>query len=132
MPRRALQEVEMSAYNRMQAEQRGVTTHGGSTLSSQERQSKVLAAEQRSRCQACGQVGHWQRRGKGFGKKGTWEGSGRKGDGKNSKGNSPKGSPKGSPKKGANLRTVYFSVRDETDDDKVGYMVIKTLRNNGC
>eukprot|EP00435_Cladocopium_sp_Y103_P043870 s7_g12.t1 len=60
-------EVEISAYyNKMQAEQRGVsspagsTNYGGSTLSSQERQQKVLAAKQRSRCRACGQIGHWQ------------------------------------------------------------------------
>eukprot|EP00435_Cladocopium_sp_Y103_P032430 s1165_g8.t1 len=136
-------EVEISAYyNKMQAEHRGVTSpagssnYGGSTLSSQERQAKVLAAKQRARCRACGQVGHWQRdpvcphrkgRGKGAGKKGKWKNPGKKGDGKDSKGNSPKGNAN----KGFKPRAVYFSVRDDSGEDGLGYMVIKSGSSDG-
>eukprot|EP00435_Cladocopium_sp_Y103_P041571 s980_g11.t1 len=66
-------EVDVCAYyNKMQAEHRGVTSpagssnYGGATLSSQERQAKVLAAKQRSRSRGCGQelqVFHSGRRG---------------------------------------------------------------------
>eukprot|EP00435_Cladocopium_sp_Y103_P045024 s7_g12.t2 len=57
-------------------------------------------------------------RGKGFGKKGKWKGPGKKGGGKDQKGSSPKG-------KGFKPRAVYFSVRDDAEDDKYGYMVLK-------
>eukprot|EP00435_Cladocopium_sp_Y103_P058019 s404_g20.t1 len=119
-------EVEISAYyNRMQAESRGVTSPanssnyggGSTTMSSQERQAKVLAAKQRSHCRACGQLGHWQRdpicpqrgRGKGFGKKGKgWKSGGKpKGDGKGR----GKGGKKDKP------RVVYFAVGEGYKDD---------------
>ena len=57
-------EVEMAAYyTKVHAEQRGITSpasssnYGGTTLSSPERQAKVLAAKQRSRCRSCGTDG---------------------------------------------------------------------------
>jgi|OrbCmetagenome_4_1107370.scaffolds.fasta_scaffold45157_2 hypothetical protein len=127
-------EVEISAYyNRMQAEHRGVTSPannsnyagGSSTMSSQERQAKVPAAKQRSRCRACGQLGHWQRdpicpqrgRGKGFGKKGKGGKSGKtKGDCGKSRG---KGGKKEKP------RVVYFAVGEASGNgDGHCYMVL--------
>ena len=127
-------EVEISAYyNRMQAEHRGVTSPanssnyagGSSTMSSQERQAKVLAAKQRSHCRACGQLGHWQRdpicpqrgRGKGFGKKGKGGKFGKaKGDYGKSRG---KGGKKDKP------RVVYFAVGEASGSgDGHCYMVL--------
>ena len=127
-------EVEISAYyNRMQAEHRGVTSPanssnyagGSSTMSSQERQAKVLAAKQRSHCRACGQLGHWQRdpicpqrgRGKGFGKKGKGGKFGKsKGDHGKSRG---KGGKKDKP------RVVYFAVGEASGSgDGHCYMVL--------
>ena len=35
--------------------------YGGVTMPQHDRQAKVMAAKQRSRCRSCGQMGHWQR-----------------------------------------------------------------------
>lgn len=99
-------EYEAAAnYTRQQASQRGYTVPAGggnyspsSTSTPQERQSRVLAAKQKTRCRACGQVGHWQRdwvcpkrKGKGKGFKGAkrkdkFGGKKEKQDGKSSAG----------------------------------------------
>ena len=105
-------EVEMSAYYaKMQAESRGISApasgnnYATTTLSSQERQAKVLAAKQRSRCRSCGQMGHWARdpicpsRGGKFGSK-------------------------GSGKKGEKPRMVYFTLKDEETEHSAQYMAL--------
>ena len=115
----AVEAAVVSYYTRWQSEQRGVTSPAGgsnysTSMTPQERQSKVLAAKQRSRCRACGQMGHWardpicpQRKTKGKGKKGGFKGGKagvkQKGDGKSSG-----KSPKGSGKKGEKPRVVYW------------------------
>lgn len=120
-------DAEISAYYaRGQVNQRGFSAPVNSSnyvpsgnLSPQDRQAKVLAAKQRTRCRACGQQGHWQndaicpkRRSKGS--------KGWKGKGKNKgKGYSKKGSDKGSD--GGNSpkpRVVYFSVGETESSDK--------------
>lgn len=129
-------ETEAAAYfTRQQAAQRGHSVPASSSpfqvsspATDQEKQARVLAAKQRSRCRACGQVGHWQRdwicpkrkgghkgKSKGFkGKKGKG-GSKHKGDSKSAGGSSNGSSPAGKP------RVVYFSLRDDDVDDDVGF-----------
>ena len=61
-------EAETTAYFvRDNAQKRGFTAPASSnmyqsqsSLSPEERQAKVMAAKQRSRCRACGQQGHWK------------------------------------------------------------------------
>ena len=129
-------ETEAAAYfTRQQAAQRGHSVPASSSpfqvsspATDQEKQARVLAAKQRSRCRACGQVGHWQRdwicpkrkgghkgKSKGFkGKKGKG-GSKHKGDSKSAGGSSNGSSPAGKP------RVVYFSLRDDDVDDDGGF-----------
>ena len=137
-------EVEMAAYyTKVHAEQRGITSpasssnYGGTTLSSPERQAKVLAAKQRSRCRSCGQMGHWQRdpicpnnrrkgKGKGYGgKKGGKGKPGKKGDTKDGgKGGSNKGHDK--------PRVVYFSIQDTVDvTNEESYMALEDAGDPG-
>ena len=138
-------EVEIAAYySRWQAEQRGVSIPASTTsygtgnpqMTPQERQAKVMAAKQRSRCRACGQLGHWQRDPICPGptssstsptRKGKGKGHGKKGKGK---GKSPfKG--KGGSKKGDNKpRVVYFTLRDEPSTP-VGYMAMRQPEDPG-
>ena len=126
-------ETEAAAYfTRQQAAQRGHSVPAGhnpyqtnAPVSDQEKQARVLAAKQRSRCRACGQQGHWQRdwicpkrkggfKGKSKGFKGKKGGFKSKGDGK-SGGSSNGSSPTGKP------RIVYFSLRDEDEGDGSGF-----------
>lgn len=133
-------ESEMTAYyTRVQAEQRGLSMpagpspySGSSTIGTniQERQARVLAAKQRSRCRACGQLGHWQRdpvcprrgQSKGGGKKGSKSKTGGKPRGKEGKGKT-KGKKGSDPKS----RVVYFSLRcdEEEGSEATGYMALK-------
>ena len=130
-------EVEMQAYyTKMQAESRGISApasgnnYATTTMTSQERQAKVLAAKQRSRCRACGQIGHWARdpicpgrkgkgKVKGYGKKGgKGKFYGKKGDGKDFGG-------KSSGKKGGEKpRVVYFSLRDQEPEQPAQFMAL--------
>ena len=131
-------EYEAAAYyTRQQASQKGYTVPAGggnyspsSTSTPQERQSRVLAAKQRTRCRACGQVGHWQRdwvcpkrkgKGKGFKGEGKDKNGGKKGkpDSKSSAGSTGGSSPGGKP------RVVYFSLREDHKDDGFAGMVLR-------
>ena len=118
-------EVEhMAFYAKGQPHRRGVNVPAGasyqtSNLTPQERQARVLAAKQRSRCKACGQVGHWRndaicpkRKYKGKGKGGFKDGS----KGKNKTKSKPTSPPK--------QRTVYFTVKDEVGDESPSYMAL--------
>ena len=112
-------------YSRQQAAHRGYSVPASNTLyqsnnnqTPQERQAKVLAAKQRTRCRACGQQGHWQRDWICPKRKGGFKGKGKNKDkgkvqskGKNDGKSSPSStrSTSGSPSK---PRVVYFSVRD--------------------
>ena len=133
----AVEAEVVSYYTKWQSEQRGVSspaggTNYGTSMSVADRQAKVLAAKQRSRCRACGQVGHWQRdpicpkrNVKGKGKKGGFKGKPggkNKGDGKGG-GKSPKG---GSGKKGGDKpRIVYFSIAEHANEKAESYMALR-------
>ena len=136
----AVEAEQLAYYAKGQAKGRGLSfSAGGSSpyqlqnqMSPQERQSKVLAAKQRSRCRACNQMGHWKddpicprNKGRGKGKmmhtKGKFKDKGR---GKKSGGSGHSSGQSSSPNKS---RTVYFTVRDETsgeDENKVSYMAL--------
>ena len=130
-------EIEVAAYyTKSHAEARGLSTPAGrsyesSSLTPQERQARVLSAKQRSRCRACGQIGHWQRdpicpkaRGKGVGgskAKGKGKGGFRKGkDGKSGGGKKGKSHSESPPKS----RVVYFSVGAETLPHSTSFMAL--------
>lgn len=130
-------EIEVAAYyTKSHAEARGLSTPAGrsyesSSMTPQERQARVLSAKQRSRCRACGQIGHWQRdpicpkaRGKGSGgfkSKGKGKGGFRKG-GKDGGKNGKKGkSHSDSPPKS---RVVYFSVGAEALPHSTSFMAL--------
>ena len=123
-------------YSRQQAAHRGYSVPASNSMyqsnnnqTPQERQAKVLAAKQRTRCRACGQQGHWQRdwicpkrkggfKGKGKNKdKGKVQSKGKQ-DGKSSP--SSTRSTSGSPSK---PRVVYFSVRDSHQEEPFAGMV---------
>lgn len=135
-------EVELAAYySRMNAEQRGVSMpshgnpYGGVTMPQHDRQAKVMAAKQRSRCRSCGQMGHWQRdpicpnrgkgKSKGHGKR--FGGSKSKFGGKKGDNYGKDGSPKGgkSPSKGDKPRVVYFALNDADESGGAGYMAYR-------
>ena len=144
-------EAETTAFFvRDHAQKRGFTAPASSnmyqnqgSLSQEERQAKVMAAKERSRCRACGQQGHWKhdpvcpkrRMTKGKGKGGFGKGKSKnKGKGfrkfeggKPGAGTSSQNSSGGSSP--AKPRVVYFSVRDELDEaeDKERFcgMVVK-------
>ena len=136
-------EVEVAAYySKMNAENRGVSTpstgnpYGGVSMPAHDRQAKVMAAKQRSRCRSCGQMGHWQRdpicpnrgkgskgRGKRFGKgksKSPW----RKGDNHGKDGSPKGGKSPGKRDSGDKPRVVYFALHDQGDSG-VGYMAYR-------
>ncbi len=132
-------EYEAAAYfTRQQASQRGYTVpaSGGSyapssTSTPQERQARVLAAKQRTRCRACGQVGHWQRdwvcparKGKGKGFKGA-KGKGKKGSKKGNSDGKSSASSTGGSSPGSKPRVVYFSLRDDQSDGGFAGMVLR-------
>ena len=128
-------ETEAAAYfARQQAAQRGYSIpaqnnyQSSSNSTPQERQARVLAAKQRTRCRACGQQGHWQRdwicpkrRSKGKGKGGKDKGKAAQKGKYNSGGDSPTKSPGGSTKSpggssnGGKPRVVYFSVKNDRE-----------------
>ena len=123
-------------YSRQQAAHRGYSVPASNSLyqsnnnqTPQERQAKVLAAKQRTRCRACGQQGHWQRDWICPKRKGGFKGKGKNKDkgkvqskGKNDGKSSPSStrSTSGSPSK---PRVVYFSVRDSHQEEPFAGMV---------
>ena len=115
----AVEAEHLAYYAKGLAHRRGVSMPAGASyqttnLTPQERQARVLAAKQRSRCKACGQMGHWRndaicpkRKYKGKSKGGQKDG----GKGKNP--SKTKSKPPSPPKQ----RTVYFTVKDEVETD---------------
>ena len=124
-------------YSRQMASNRGYSVpvinnyqpSGTSTL--QEKQARVLAAKQRTRCRACGQQGHWQRdwicpkrKSKGsFKGKGVHKGGkGGKDKSKSGKGKSSPDSPKSGSGSGSPAtskpRVVYFSIKNVDKDSE--------------
>lgn len=135
-------DAELTAfYARGQISQRGYSApaSGGSyapsgTMTPADRQARVLAAKQRTKCRACGQQGHWQhdaicpKRSSSKGYKGWSKGKSKgKGSGKHGK--------KGGDKQGgdqAKPRVVYFSIGElghETEESFAG-MVVRQERTD--
>ena len=130
----------LAFFARQQAASRGHTVPAGNRAyqggqgTPQERQSRVLAAKQRTRCRACGQQGHWQRdwicpkrrQGKGFGKsKGFGKGKTKKGTSKTKADDKPSGGSSGGSSPTGKPRVVYFSVRNEETEQPFAGMTMR-------
>ena len=131
-------DAELTAfYARGQISQRGYSAPAGGggyapsgTMTPADRQARVLAAKQRTKCRACGQQGHWQhdaicpKRSSSKGFKGWSKGNSKgKGHGKSGK--------KGGDKQGGDQtkpRVVYFSIGEhegEIEETFAGMVVRK-------